>query len=164
MKNLILDSEQIIQKIQRLSYEIYENNLSEKNIILLGLKKNGYLLSKQIKKHLDRLFTYKVKLFQLKIEKDLFIVDNSKLNFTKEDISNKVIIIIDDVLNSGKTIAYSVGSILPYLPKKIEVAVLVDRSYKNYPILAKYRGLELNTTINEHVEIDLDKELVGYLY
>ena len=160
MSNVILNSNQIGQKIKRLSYELYENNLEEKKVILFGLNSNGNILSNRIKKNLDNLFSVNIESYNLKID-----VNNSKLNkldLERDSLNGKVVIIVDDVLNSGKTIAYSINLILPFYPKKIEVAVLVDRSHKNFPILAKYSGVKLNTTINEHVKIDFKKNK-GYL-
>ena len=160
MSNVILNSNQIGQKIKRLSYELYENNLEEKKVILLGINSNGNILSNRIKKNLDNLFPVNIESYNLKID-----VNNStfnKLGLERDSLNGKVVIIVDDVLNSGKTIAYSINLILPFFPKKIEVAVLVDRSHKNFPILAKYSGVKLNTTINEHVKIDFKKN-EGYL-
>ena len=160
MQNKILDSNQINQKINRLSYELYENNLEEKKIILFGINSNGNILSSRIKKKLDNLFSSKIESHNLNI--DVNKTESNKLDFKQEHFNEKVVIIIDDVLNSGKTIAHSINLILPFCPKKIEVAVLVDRSHKNFPILAKYSGVKLNTTINEHVQIDFKKN-EGYL-
>lgn len=160
MSNVILNSNQIGQKIKRLSYELYENNLEEKKVILFGINSNGNILSNRIKKNLDNLFPVNIESYNLKID-----VNNStlnKLDLERDSLNGKVVIIVDDVLNSGKTIAYSINLILPFYPKKIEVAVLVDRSHKKFPILAKYSGVKLNTTINEHVKIDLKKN-EGYL-
>lgn len=160
MSNVILNSNQISQKIKRLSYELYENNLEEKKVILFGINSNGNILSNRIKKNLDNLFPVNIESYNLKID-----VNNStlnKLDLERDSLNGKVVIIVDDVLNSGKTIAYSINLILPFYPKKIEVAVLVDRSHKKFPILAKYSGVKLNTTINEHVKIDLKKN-EGYL-
>ena len=160
MSNVILNSNQIVQKIKRLSYELYENNLEEKKVILFGINSNGNILSNRVKKNLDNLFSVNIESYNLKID-----VNNStlnKLDLERDSLNGKVVIIVDDVLNSGKTIAYSINLILPFYPKKIEVAVLVDRSHKKFPILAKYSGVKLNTTINEHVKIDLKKN-EGYL-
>ena len=160
MSNVILNSNQIGQKIKRLSYELYENNLEEKKVILFGINSNGNILSNRIKKNLDNLFPVNIESYNLKVD-----VNNStfnKLGLERDSLNGKVVIIVDDVLNSGKTIAYSINLILPFFPKKIEVAVLVDRSHKNFPILAKYSGVKLNTTINEHVKIDFKKNK-GYL-
>ena len=160
MSNVILNSNQIGQKIKRLSYELYENNLEEKKVILFGINSNGNILSNRIKKNLDNLFPVNIESYNLKVD-----VNNStfnKLGLERDSLNGKVVIIVDDVLNSGKTIAYSINLILPFFPKKIEVAVLVDRSHKNFPILAKYSGVKLNTTINEHVKIDFKKN-EGYL-
>ena len=116
MSNKILDSIQINQKIKRLSYELYENNLEEKKIVLFGINSNGNILASRIKKYLDDLFSINIESYNLNI--DVNNTGSNNLDFKKDQFNEKVVIIIDDVLNSGKTIAYSINLILPFYPKK----------------------------------------------
>ena len=73
------------------------------------------------------------------------------------------IVIVDDVLNSGRTLAYAMNPFLNAEIKKIEVAVLVNRSHPSFPIMPTYTGLELATTLSEHVEVVLGKKAAVYL-
>ena len=72
-----------------------------------------------------------------------------------KDLENKVIIIIDDVANTGRTIFYAIKPLLNILPKKIEVAVLVDRQHKSFPIKVDYKGLSLATTLHENIDVQI---------
>jgi pyrimidine operon attenuation protein/uracil phosphoribosyltransferase len=69
------------------------------------------------------------------------------------EITKYPIILCDDVLNTGKTLAYSLSKFLSWEVKKIETAVLILRSYSQFPIYATYKGYQLSTTINEHVNV-----------
>lgn len=154
---LILDKKQIQQKINRIAYQILEDNLNEKEIVLAGIWDRGYKLALRLKKVLAKISDLKV--IMLKIELDR---QNSKLvaNTDLEEVhwKNKVIILVDDVLNSGKTLAYGLGVFLNTPHKKIRTVVLVDRSHKIFPIATDYVGLQMATVLKEHVDVVMDVE------
>lgn len=80
-------------------------------------------------------------------------------------IAGKAVILVDDVLNTGRTLAYTLNTFLPQNPKKVEVATLVDRHHPLYPIASTYTGYSLATTINERIDVILDDESFGaYLH
>ncbi|RZK74185.1 MAG: phosphoribosyltransferase, partial [Pedobacter sp.] len=97
------------------------------------------------------------KIVMLKIELDRF---NSKLvantDLDESHWKNKVVILVDDVLNSGKTLAYGLGVFLNTPHKKIRTVVLVDRRHKIFPIATDYVGLQLATVLKEHVDVVMD--------
>lgn len=154
---LILDKKQIQQKINRIAYQILEDNLTEKEIVLAGIWDRGYKLALRLKKVLSKIS--ELKIIMLKIELDR---QNSKLvaNTDLEEVhwKNKVIILVDDVLNSGKTLAYGLGVFLNTPHKKIRTVVLVDRSHKIFPIATDYVGLQIATVLKEHVDVIMDVE------
>ena len=71
------------------------------------------------------------------------------------DLKNKTVIVVDDVMNTGSSIMYAINTILNFSPEKIQVGVLVERNYKNFPIIPDYKGLELSTSPEEHVKVEL---------
>lgn len=154
---LILNQEQIAQKINRIAYQILEDNLEEKEIILAGIWDRGYKLALRLQKVLQEIADFKVTLLRVDVEKQ-----NSKLvantDLKEADWRNKVIILVDDVLNSGKTLAYGLGVFLNTPHKKIRTVVLVDRSHKIFPIATDFVGLELSTILKEHVDVVMDVE------
>src|SRR6476646_2768367 len=87
--------------------------------------------------------------------------DSSKLesaiDVLIQECENKVIILVDDVLNSGRTIAYGLGVFLNIPLKKLRSVVLINRSHKNFPVTADFVGLELSTVLKEHVSVVLDE-------
>ena len=163
-KSLILNKKQIQQKIKRIAYEIYENNLSEKRIVLAGVSDNGFVLASSIQKELGTIDPA-VDIETVKISIDKTNPSKSEIQLSSEVVfAMKAIILLDDVLNTGKTIAFTLKTFLNSNVKKIEVGVLVNRSHKRFPIYPKYVGYEMSTTFNEHVEVQLKKGIGVYLY
>lgn len=154
---LILNKKQINQKINRIAYQILEDNLDEKEIVLAGIWDRGYKLAIRLESILKEIADFKVTLIRVDLEKE-----NSKLvaktDFAESEWKNKVIILVDDVLNSGKTLAYGLGVFLNTPHKKIRTVVLINRSHKIFPIATDFVGLELSTILKEHVGVVLDVE------
>jgi len=151
----LLTTSQINQKIKRMAYEILEANHSERNIILAGICEQGMLLAKQLAKHLQEISLLDVTITRIDLDKSHpFRQAEDTIN---EDLKfqNKVIILVDDVLHTGKTIAYSLKPFLTRKIKKIEVAVLVDRSHTAFPIKATYIGYALSTTLSDNIQVVL---------
>jgi len=153
----ILSDQQVQQKIKRIAYEVYENNFKEKEIILAGIVDKGYDLANHISKELASISDLKVTLVAVTLDKFAPTQSEISLDCKEEALVNKCIILIDDVLNTGRTMAYSLKPFLNVKVKKLETAVLVNRSHTNFPISCKYTGYQLSTTINEHVEVELKK-------
>ncbi|MFN0047589.1 MAG: phosphoribosyltransferase family protein [Cytophagales bacterium] len=162
---IILSSQQVKQIIKRLAFEIYEHNYLEKEIILAGIFDKGYLLAAHLLAEFQAIGS-RCQAKLLKVELDKFSPTQSaiKLDFAPELIKNKTVILIDDVLNSGRTLAYSLKPFLTVEIGKIQVAVLVDRGHKSFPVGADYVGYSLSTTLKEHIDVVFDeKDIVVYL-
>jgi len=152
---LILNKKQIQQKINRMAYQILEDNLNEKEIVLAGIWDRGYKLALRLKEVLQEITELKITMLRIDLEKD-----NSRLAAVADPevakVRNKVIILVDDVLNSGKTLAYGFGVFLNTPHKKIRTLVLVDRSHKIFPVATDFVGLQMATVLKEHVDVVLD--------
>lgn len=162
-KNLILDAAQIKQKIKRMAYEIYENNFKEKNIVIAGIEGQGYTLAKLLAKEVESISQLKILLVKVSLDKAIPQQSEVILDCDVKDIKKKCIILVDDVLNTGRTFAYGLKPFLNIEVKKIEIAVLVNRSHTLFPIYPQYTGYGLATTLREHVEVMLGKENAVYL-
>lgn len=156
-QTLILTSKQIQQKINRIAYEIYENNYDEKEIIIAGIADNGYLLAKRIADVLKKIAGMEIRLISIKIDKQNPLSDEIKIDLTEKELKNKVIVLVDDVLNSGKTLMFGAKPFLNTPVKRLITAVLVDRGHNRYPIKADFVGLSLSTTLREHITVEIDK-------
>ena len=163
-KKQILDKAQIEQKIRRMAYEIYEQNYEQKELILAGVDENGLKLSISLKKEIDAISDIKVHVIKLDVEKDAPVQPKVDLSHFPQ-IEQFTVIVVDDVLNSGRTMIYAIDPFLQLGAKKIQTAVLVNRSHKRFPISVDYKGLELATTIQEHIQVDLsESDSSAYLY
>ena len=155
----ILTSSQIKQKTKRLAIEILENNYKEKEIILAGINNNGLGFAKLIQKELKSLTEIDIRLTQLKVNPANPVNGDITIGLPVEDLKNKVIIVVDDVANTGRTMFYAFEPILKIIPRKVEVAVLVDRQHKSFPIHPDYVGISLATTLKENIDVQiLDKK------
>lgn len=162
-KSLILDSAQVKQKIRRMAYEIYEHNFNEKTIIVAGIDGQGYTLAKLLIREIESISPLKTVLVKVTLDKFAPQQGEVTLDCNAKDLQKKCIILVDDVLNTGRTFAYGLKPFLNIAVKKIETAVLVNRSHTLFPIYPQYTGYELATTIRDHVEVVLGKETAVYI-
>jgi len=152
--HFILSKEIAYRKIQRMAYEIVEQNINADEIILAGIKENGIIIAVVLSKFLKEIFKGEIKIVEIKIDKK-----NPKNISLSEKINydNKIIIIIDDVANSGKTLLYAIRPFLDFYPKKIQTLVLVERSYKEFPLSPDYVGLSISTALTEKIIVETAK-------
>ena len=162
-KNLILDAAQVKQKIRRMAYEIYEHNFAEKSVVIAGIDGQGYMLAKLLAKELESISPLEVKLVKVSLDKSAPEHSEIGLDAELSSLNKKCIVLVDDVLNTGRTFAYGLKPFLDIEVKKIEIAVLVNRSHTSFPVYPQYTGYELSTTIRDHVEVSLGKEVAVYL-
>ena len=156
MKNKILNTDQIKKIVKRIAYQIQENNLEYSEIILIGVYNNGYTLAKIIEKELKQISKSSIELISIKINKENPL-DKIDLDCKKEYLKNKSIVLIDDVLHTGKTLIYCVKHLLDMSPRNFNTVVLVDRNHKKFPIKVDFKGISLSTSMSEHVEVVFEK-------
>ncbi|MDE3185844.1 MAG: phosphoribosyltransferase [Bacteroidota bacterium] len=149
--HLILTREIAYRKLQRMAYEIAERNINEEQIILAGIKENGTIISKILYSFLKDIFKGKISIIEITIDKK-----NPKNISLSEEINfdEKVIIVVDDVANSGRTLLYALKPFLHFYPKKIQTLVLVERSYKEFPVATDYVGLSVSTALTEKIIVE----------
>ena len=150
----VLNHKQVGQKITRMAFEIYERNLhASGGMVVAGISGMGTILG-----HL--LATELRKISPLQVEEVEVILDKQAVTATEIQLSSpivlkgKTIILVDDVLNTGKTLVYALKPFLEHEVEKIEIAVLVNRSHGLFPVKPDYTGFELATTYNEHIRVD----------
>ena len=162
-KNIILDSDAIDKKISRIAYEIYEANYEEKEIILIGIYKNGLELATRLKLSIENISKIKVRLISLTLNKVEPLKDKIKTDLDLSIIKGKTVILVDDVAHSGKTLLYAMIPMLEFEPLKIQIAVLVDRKHKKFPVAADFTGLLLSTNVHEMVTVSFGKNEVAFI-
>ena len=163
-KTRVLNDSQVRQKIRRMAFEIYENNFSEKSVVLAGIDGQGYSLAREIGKELTSISPLKVIPVRVLMNKQTPQDGEVTLDVEFDTLKKKSVILVDDVLNTGRTLAYGIKPFLSVEVKKIEVAVLINRSHPQFPIHPQYTGYELSTTLNEHVTVVLGEKSAVHLY
>ena len=156
-RKVILTKKQIENSIKRLSFEIIERNIKINDICLIGLEKNGYLIAKRIEKIISENTSKKITTLKLSSNDGSFKL--SKVIEKKQ----KVVILIDDVLKSGKTIIYAIKYLLDFKIEKLRTLVLIDRNHNNFPVGLDFTGLKLSTTLEEHINVKLGEKEAAYL-
>lgn len=155
-KDQILDHTKIQHILKRMAYQIYESNVKEKEIILAGIKENGFFLAKKLKKEIEKISPLKVVLCEIVINKKQPL-NTITSSLSLDDIKNKSIVVIDDVLHSGGTLIHAVKYVLEVPVKQIKTAVLIDRNHKKFPVKADFKGISLSTSMNEKVAVIFEK-------
>ncbi len=161
MTNKILHHEQIVHKINRIAYQIYEANVDEKEIIIAGIDGGGLLFAKKIAKVLDKVTNATITLCKVSMDKKNPLHSGVLTSIKESDYKNKSVILIDDVLNSGTTLIYGVHHFLQTPLKQLKTAVLVNRNHKKYPVKADYKGISLSTSLHEHIQVELGSATYG---
>ena len=162
-RSIILTDQEIQHKIRRIAFQIYENNSKNKELIIAGISKNGYLLAEQLKKVLDEVSELNTQLCEVRIDKQNPLNEIST-SLEVKAYKNKSLVLVDDVLNSGTTLMYAIKHFLEVPLKQFKTAVLVNRNHKKYPVKADYKGISLSTSLQEHVTVEISKkEAIAYL-
>lgn len=156
LKHKILEQDRIDKIVKRISYQIHEKNQNNSEVVLIGVLKNGFILSDLIEKELKKISKSKIQLFSIKINKKKPL-NPIELNCDLSELKNKSIVLIDDVLNSGKTLIHCVKYLLDVPISNFNTAVLIDRNHKKFPIKIDFKGLSLSTTIKENVTVVFEK-------
>ncbi len=159
--NTILTSGMIQKKIGRIAYEIYDNNVGEEEIILAGILDRGNIVAGKIRDALHKISPFRIELIELELNK---LQPSTVKVSPKMDFSGKVIILVDDVANSGRTLLYAMKPFLEFLPKKVQTAVLVDRMHKAFPVSVDYVGYSLSTTLQDDIRVDIEGDEIVSAY
>ncbi|MCD6063395.1 MAG: phosphoribosyltransferase [Flavipsychrobacter sp.] len=158
---LILDKERIGWKLQRMAYEILEHNSQESAITLVGIQGSGLAVAKSLAKKLQEISKLQVEVLPVKMNKKQPLKEEITVS---GDLIGKTVVLVDDVANSGKTLLYALRPMLEFAPRKIMVAVLVDRRHKSYPISPDIVGHSIATTLQEHIEVETDGDVISAAY
>ncbi|MFC6998493.1 phosphoribosyltransferase family protein [Rufibacter roseus] len=152
-ESLILEHQQILQKVKRIAFEIYEQNFEEKKLVLAGIHENGYFLAQQLEQELKNISPLEIQLIEVRLHKTEPLEHEIQITPLPESLKDTAVVLVDDVLNTGKTLAYTLRVFLEKDCKKLEIATLINRHHPLYPIAATYTGYSLATTLREHIRV-----------
>ena len=142
-----------------MALEIAERNAGRQELIIIGIKENGIFIAKKIEEYLQPVFGGSIKTIALTINKK----DPGEIKLSEEaDLKGKLILLADDVANSGRTMLYALRPLLDKYPAQIETLALVERTYKTFPIALNYIGLSVSTAADENIVVKVEEgEVVG---
>lgn len=150
----VLNHKQVGQKITRMAFEIYERNLhATGGMVVAGITGMGTILGHLIATELRKISPLQVEEVEVILDKQAVSTSEVKLS-VDIPLRGKTILLVDDVLNTGKTLVYALKPFLVHEVEKMEIAVLVNRSHGLFPVKPDYTGFELATTFNEHIRVD----------
>ncbi|WP_414052769.1 bifunctional pyr operon transcriptional regulator/uracil phosphoribosyltransferase PyrR [Macrococcus animalis] len=162
-QRIVLDDKAIDRTLTRIAHEILENNKGAENLVLLGIKTRGIYLANRIQSKIERIDGVKIPTGILDVtdyrdDKTDRISSDVIAYVIDTDMNNKHVVIVDDVLFTGRTVRASLDAILDHVrPKRISLATLVDRGHRELPIRADFIGKNIPTAISEEVIVLLDE-------
>ncbi|MCS6991469.1 MAG: phosphoribosyltransferase family protein [Chitinophagales bacterium] len=163
-RSLVLNSSDIARRIQRIAFEIMEQNYEETDLILAGIRQKGFVLAQRLEKHIMATGRFNIVLTDIQLQKRKPTQSEILMGIDPSFVNNKVIIVCDDVANTGQTLLYAMKPFLDFAPKKIQVAVLIDRRHKQFPVSADFVGLSLATTMHQHITVEIGSGIEEAVY
>ncbi len=159
----VLNKHEITQKTERIAFEIYENTFKETELILIGISGNGFSLAERLHSALSKISDQSITLCEITVNKEAPLDDAIVMSIEDDELNNKTVVLVDDVINSGRTMIYAVKRILRTRLKSLKTAVLVNRTHRRFPIQADFVGLHVSTTLKDTIIVELGKAEVAYL-
>lgn len=163
-ERIVLDEAAMQRTLTRMAHEILEYNRGTKDLVLLGVKTRGEFLARRIQEKIQQIEdttvpTGTIDITQFRDDLELPTPKISEKSFVIDvDITDKVVIIIDDVLYTGRTVRASLDAILLHSrPQKIGLATLVDRGHRELPIRADFVGKNIPTARDEDVSVFVEE-------
>lgn len=151
----ILDAQEIQHKIQRLAWELYDRHSKAEKLYVVGIQENGYWLAEQLVEKLSAISSIEVELVPLVMHKKAPVLHDMHISLPE----HAEVALVDDVLNSGRTLLWAVIKLMEFRPQQLSTTVLVDRSHKRYPVKADLKGISLSTTLQETVQLNIEHGL-----
>lgn len=162
-KRIVLDDKAVDRTLTRIAHEILENNKGADNLVLLGIRTRGIYLANRIQSKIERIDGVKIPTGILDVtnyrdDKTDRISSDVIAYEIDTDMNNQHVVIVDDVLFTGRTVRASLDAILDHVrPKRISLATLVDRGHRELPIRADFIGKNIPTATSEEVIVLLDE-------
>lgn len=156
----ILDQAGILARLKRMAFEIYEANYQEKQLFIIGIDERGGFLAKELQALLEEISPLETHFVQARLDRS---GESHEMGITLdlenlEVLRNNPVLVVDDVLYTGTTLLNVVAILLQAGPSTLRNAVLIDRGHRNMPVSADFIGLELATTLHQHVSVEINPE------
>lgn len=155
---IILEHEQILRTITRIAYQIYEQHVESTELIIAGIEEQGYFLAEKIADELKQISPLNIVLTSVSINKEQPTEATTKISIDASAITGKNVVVVDDVLNTARTMVYAIYPFFKSGAANISTAVLADRNHKKFPVAANFTGISLATTLQQHITFDVNSD------
>jgi pyrimidine operon attenuation protein/uracil phosphoribosyltransferase len=157
MKSLerILDHKTIERKVIRLAFQVFETFTETDQLLLAGINGNGYEFAKHIHHKLKEIAPFECLLSEVIVNKTN-PSENGLMLYPEGDLKKIPVVLVDDVLNTGKTMMHAISFCMKSGSNNIKTLVLADRNHRNYPVYADFSGISLATTLQEHLQFEIE--------
>ena len=162
-KTIVLNKAQIRQKTERIAFEILENTFEQPKIYIAGIEGNGYLFAERLVEQLSNHTDQEIRLFKIQVNKETPLQEEVSFSIPAEELVDGTVVLVDDVINSGRTMIYAVKALLENPLKLLKVATLVNRTHRRFPVQADFVGVNISTTIMDNIVVELGSDEVAYL-
>lgn len=154
----ILDPKGVDARLRRMAFEIYEAHYQAEKVFLIGIDERGGYLAQKLSEALSQIAPLEVHLIPAKLDRTggPHAIGIELEGIDTDDLKDQSVVIVDDVLYTGATLLNVVAILLQFAPAYIRTAVLIDRGHRSMPVSADFIGLELATTIQQHVSVEMD--------
>jgi len=156
-RTTVLDHDQVKRKLERIAHQLHEEHHREKGLVMVGIAGRGMELAKRLTQLLSAITPLEVELVELNLDKDAPLARPVQLSCPLEELTGRVVVLVDDVLMSGRTLMHAAAHLVKVPLKRFNTVVLVDRRHRTFPIRADIVGLTLSTTLQEHITVELGK-------
>lgn len=146
----ILNHQQVCAILRRIAFQIAESHVNSSTLILVGMNERGQFLTSLVAKELAVVLpNLALLIHEVNAESEIAFSEGQR-----KQISGQAVIVMDDVINSGRSVARVVAAYFQAGAKSIQTAFLAEREYRNYPIAANWVGRSVATTLQDHVYFD----------
>lgn len=152
-KNSILSADAAQRRIRRMAYEVAEQNVDAAGLVLLGIEGNGTVVAAQLERELRAIVTIPIVSAKILINKKAPLAARIE---AAPVVNDQVVLVVDDVSNTGRTLLYALKPLLEAQPRKIQTLVLVERAHKLFAVQPDFVGLSVSTTLQEHIAVETD--------
>ncbi|MEX1002989.1 MAG: phosphoribosyltransferase family protein [Crocinitomicaceae bacterium] len=162
-QSIVLNQLQIRQKTERIALEVYENTFEETKIYIAGIEGNGFLFAEKLVDQLKKYSPQEIRLFKIQVNKSNPLDEEVSYSLPKNELKDASVVLVDDVINSGRTMIYAVKTLLSNPLKQLKVATLVNRTHRRYPVQADFVGVHISTTLKDSIIVDFGDPEMAYL-
>ncbi|HRH34674.1 MAG TPA: phosphoribosyltransferase family protein [Catalimonadaceae bacterium] len=160
----ILDQPSIEVIIMRMSHQVHEQFFEFEELVIVGIESQGLELANRLNQHLMEMKAFKTEVIGLSLDKHQSSRPDFRFSPPLQNLNGKPVLLVDDVLNSGRTLTYCLSPLVEFQIPRLLVAVLVERIYRKFPVSASITGIPLSTTVEEKVVVRLSGDETEGIY